>query len=395
MEQELIDLVLSLEEVEEALKHAFVAKDELVKLMLTCAIAQEHLIIVGPPGTAKSGLIKRFSMLSSPRKNTKESNGKIPYFEYLLTRFTEPNEIFGPIDIKGFRKGTGHRRVTAGMLPHAEIVFLDEVFKANSAILNSLLTVLNERVFYNGNELMPVPLIFTIGATNEVPDDPTLAALFDRFLVRIWTDNVEETRFNELFERGWKLEKDRINEGYNQELGHLITTDVLLEMYQTLNEVDMDEIANDYREVIRRIRAEGIELSDRRVIKLLKLIAASAIRRKSLVANTGDFWLLKHIWNKPDQIPYLQSIINPYIEGFEVDKWDRERDLESILLDISSLTQRQKNLRTDTDFSDLLHQANQLRQELKNHSEQDKTQPLLKNIEALVVSTMKFMEKKN
>ena len=95
------------------------------------------------------------------------------YFEYLLTRFSEPNEIFGPIDIKAFREGTYVRRVEA-MLPDADIVFLDEIFKSNSAILNSLLSILNERRFFTGSASIKVPLSSLYGATNEVPNDDAL-----------------------------------------------------------------------------------------------------------------------------------------------------------------------------------------------------------------------------
>src|SRR5437016_1855879 len=109
------------------LKSTFVSKNEMVELLITCAIAQEHLLIVGPPGTAKSELIKRFARLCTgdqPSSNN-GSDGSVNYFEYLLTRFTEPNEIFGPVDIASFQQGKGMRRNIQGMLPCAKIVFLD------------------------------------------------------------------------------------------------------------------------------------------------------------------------------------------------------------------------------------------------------------------------------
>src|SRR5678815_5458342 len=122
----------------------FLDKQEIIRLMTVSAIAGEHMVIVGPPGTAKSAMIDMFAKLIDAR-----------YFEYLLTRFTEPNELFGPVDISAFREGRYTRRLE-NMLPTAEIVFLDEIFKSNSAILNSLLHVINERKFQNGPELVPV-----------------------------------------------------------------------------------------------------------------------------------------------------------------------------------------------------------------------------------------------
>lgn len=390
MQQELLDHLSELQEVEDSLKSAFVAKDELIKLMVTCAVAQEHVLIVGPPGTAKSDLVKRFALYCSA-PGAEQQNGKVPYFEYLLTRFTEPNEIFGPVNIRAFQEGGGHRRVTAGMLPRAEIAFLDEVFKANSAILNALLTILNERVFYNGGKPESVPLLFAIGATNETPDDPTLSALFDRFLVRVWTDNVEEARFEELFHRGWKLELDRIRAGYRFELRNLITAEVLQRLYRTLDEVKLDGVARDYREIVRRIRAEGIELSDRRVIKLLKLVAASALRRKSFEANPGDFWILKHVWNNPDQVPQLRVIVDPYLEGYDETRDREERDLETIAGDVKKMGERQNKLRTDADFADFLQQANRLRQELFKRGDDGKSQPLQEQLKSLIEAAMRMM----
>ena len=152
------------------------------------------MLIVGPPGTAKSALVRHLARLVDAR-----------YFEYLLTRFSEPNEIFGPIDIKAFREGTYVRRVEA-MLPDADIVFLDEIFKSNSAILNALLSILNERRFFTGSASIRVPLCSLYGATNEIPNDDALGAVFDRFLVRAASENLDSFHFHGLIARGLKAE---------------------------------------------------------------------------------------------------------------------------------------------------------------------------------------------
>jgi MoxR-like ATPase len=396
MRQELLNYLVGVEDLTGLLKSAFVGKDELIELIATAAVAQEHVLIIGPPGTAKSELIKRFALLCSTQGANAGSTEGGGYFEYLLTRFTEPNEIFGPVNIKAFQQGGGHRRITDGMLPRAEIAFLDEVFKANSAILNALLTVLNERVFYNGGKPEMVPLICAIGASNEVPDDPSLSALYDRFLVRMWTDNVEEARFGELFSRGWQLEKERIGSGNKMVLGNVTTTEALRNLHRALDEVNVDKIARDYREIIRRIRAEGIDLSDRRVIKLLKLIAASTIRRKSSEANPGDFWVLKHVWNNPDQIPHLQTIVDPYLEAYVDVQWKPERDLETLAGELTTLEARHRELSTDADYADFLHQAERLRQEILRHSEDnDARQVLVNKIKKLIEAVMLILEQQS
>lgn len=396
MDQKALDLLDDLDHVSNLLKATFIAKEELVELLATCAVAQEHLLIVGPPGTAKSELIKRFSLLCSTEA---ASNGRVSYFEYLLTRFTEPNELFGPVDLVALQKGEGNRRDTRGMLPRAEIAFLDEVFKANSAILNALLTLLNERVFYNGAERKDVPLICAVGATNAVPDDIELAALYDRFLLRVWTDNVEEPLFPKLFQRGWKLERDRILAGYGLRLSNVLTTDGLRALYRQLERVDVSPVERDYREVVRRIRAEGIQLSDRRVVKLLKLLAASALRRKRTAVDPGDFWVLRHVWSDPEQIPHLQTIVDPYVEAHGGEALSAERKLSDVEGDLVGLEARAGDLRTDTDFADFLQQIERLRGELLRHSsgqgpeeETQKRDGLLAKIEGTIDGMMERME---
>ena len=176
------------------LKRQFVGRDEVIELIALAIVAGEHLLLHGPPGTAKSALIRRFAGLTSAR-----------YFEYLLTRFSEPNEIFGPIDLAQLREGRV-ATVTTGMLPEAEYVFLDELFNANSAILNSLLSVLNERVFRRGGETRELPLFSLFSATNQLPEDDALKALFDRFLLRCHVVSLPRSDMPALLAAGWALE---------------------------------------------------------------------------------------------------------------------------------------------------------------------------------------------
>ena len=182
-------------EVVEPLKRRFVGRDEVVDLIALAVIAGEHLFLHGPPGTAKSALIRQFATAVRGR-----------YFEYLLTRFSEPNEVFGPIDLVRLREGTV-ATVTTGMLPEAEFVFLDELFNANSAILNNLLTVLNERVYRRGAEVHRLPLLSLFSASNHLPEDDALRALFDRFLLRCHVDNLRREAMPRLLAAGWELEQ--------------------------------------------------------------------------------------------------------------------------------------------------------------------------------------------
>src|SRR5205814_7156167 len=181
----------------ESLGRFFVAKQDLIDLMVVAAVAQEPLLLVGPPGTAKSDLVLKFEDALGL--------GEGDYFEYMLTRFTEPSEIVGPIDISKLREGRYIRR-EHGKLPTARLAFLDEIFKSNSAILNILLTIINERKFYQDGVPQPVRLRVLFAATNEIPEQSELAALKDRFCLKAESRSVQEHHFTELIDMGLQSE---------------------------------------------------------------------------------------------------------------------------------------------------------------------------------------------
>jgi MoxR-like ATPase len=284
------------------LEERFLGKDEVIRLLLVAVIAGEHAVLIGPPGTAKSALIRTFARLLHAR-----------YFEYLLTRFTEPNEIFGPVDIVAFREGRYARR-TEGMLPEAEIVFLDEVFKSNSAILNALLTLLNERKFTSGGRVVDSPLLSVFGAANEVPTDEALAAIYDRFLLRIRSDNLDAYHFQDLLQKGLEHEALQRSDAAHPPLA---TAGELAELQQALlaRVVFREEFFSQYKSLVFQVRAEGITLSDRRVVKLLKLFAASAFLDGRNEPDASDLFVLKHVWNAEDQAPILDALVAPVLDA--------------------------------------------------------------------------------
>jgi MoxR-like ATPase len=300
---DLVEIAGRLRQVGDVLSRHFLDKQELIRLLLISVVAGEHMVVVGPPGTAKSALVRMFARLIDAR-----------YFDYLLTRFTEPNELFGPVDIRAFREGTYTRR-TAGMLPEAEIVFLDEIFKSNSAILNSLLTILNERRFSNGANVVKVPLLSLFGASNEVPNDDNLAAIFDRFLLRAVSDNLDSYHFAGLLERGLRNEAEALRA---EELRPLVSAQELIRVHRALGArlAFSEELLSRYKGLVFQIRSEGVTISDRRVVKIMKLLAASAIVDGRAEANDSDFFVLRHVWNNLDQAELLGEIVTPVVERF-------------------------------------------------------------------------------
>ena len=294
-----------LQEAARVLDQHFLDKQEIIRLMIISVVAGEHLILVGPPGTAKSALIRIFCKLIDAR-----------YFEYLLTRFTEPNELFGPVDMAAFRAGEYKRRVD-GMLPEAEIAFMDEVFKANSAILNSLLTLLNERLYVSGAHKVDCPLLSVFGASNAVPNDENLQALFDRFLLRVKSDNLDSYHFHNLVNKGIELEVKKLT-GRLEGIQPLMSSKELHALQRSYDRYMnfTEDFITTYKGLIFQIRSEGISVSDRRVVKLTKLFTASAIFDGRTAVCEADFFVLKHIWNNLDQAEILEEIISPVVDRY-------------------------------------------------------------------------------
>src|SRR5437763_5639640 len=218
LQEEAEDLRRKINRFRTSLGRFFVAKQDLIDLMLVAAIAQEPLLLVGPPGTAKSDLVLKF----------KDALGiaEEDYFEYMLTRFTEPSEIIGPIDIGLLREGRYVRR-EQGKLPTARLAFLDEIFKSNSAILNILLTIINERKFYQDGVPQPVRLRVLFAATNEIPEQGELAALKDRVVLKAESRSVQEDFFTELIDAGLQAEVYRSLQQKPWVEGHAGLDDVL------------------------------------------------------------------------------------------------------------------------------------------------------------------------
>jgi MoxR-like ATPase len=337
LDADVLRITQKVRDVGRALDERYLDKSELIRMLLVTLVAGEHMLIVGPPGTAKSALVRHLARLVDAR-----------YFEYLLTRFSEPNEIFGPIDIKAFREGTYVRRVEA-MLPDADIVFLDEIFKSNSAILNSLLSILNERRFFTGSASIQVPLSSLYGATNEIPNDDALSAVFDRFLVRTLSDNLDSFHFNGLIERGLRGEIEGLardggvaGEGTVEAARPLVSlAEIRLLKGRLAQHLQFpDDFLARYKGLVFQIRSEGVTLSDRRVVKLLKLFGASALVDGRPTVDDGDFFVLRHIWNSVDQIPIVEDIVGPVLERYRRDHPEARvrrpsaRDLDGILAEL-------------------------------------------------------------
>lgn len=296
----------------------FVEKQDLIDLMIVAAVAQEPLLLVGPPGTAKSDLVLKF----------KDALGIADedYFEYMLTRFTEPSEIIGPIDINQLRDGRYVRR-EQGKLPTARLAFLDEIFKSNSAILNILLTIINEKKFYQDGVPQPVRLRILFAATNEVPEQSELGALKDRFVLKAESRSVQEDHFTELIDAGLQAEVYRsLNQKPWAEGLASLEDIVKANRYLTLTfarthpsgrhgEEQNDrqvyfpgEVFREFQRLVKTlVREDRIFVSDRKLVKLYKLFRVRAWLFSGGTVSRDDLRLLAYLGETQQEISLLRE----------------------------------------------------------------------------------------
>ena len=308
-----------------SLARFFVGRERVIDLMTVAAIAQEPLLLVGEPGTAKSELVTKFrEALGVPDSD---------YFEYMLTRFTEPSEVLGPIDIALLRDGRFVRR-ERGKLPTASVVFLDEIFRSSSAILNALLTVINERKFYQDGVPTLVRLKVLFAATNEIPEQGELAALKDRFALKVACRSVQEAHFAELIDAGLDAMTQRELGRRPWAEGHASLFD-LLKAHRYLNllfarqverdgGVDRDrdrffspELLAELRRIVRTlVREDEVFVSDRKIVKLYRLIRTHAWLLHGGAVERSDLALLSYIGEARQEIDPLEEKV-PRLLGLD------------------------------------------------------------------------------
>lgn len=298
----------------DVLTNGLYEKDEEVALALLTAIAGESMLLLGPPGVAKSMIARRIKCAFSNAKD----------FEYLMSRFSTPDDIFGPVSISKLKESDSYERMTSGFLPEADIVFLDEIWKAGPAILNTLLTIVNEKTFRNGKENKRVPMKLLIGASNELPaDGEGLEALWDRFLVRMECGCVkQEDNFYKIL-----LEDGNDAELNNPEVSNeLLISNKEYQTWQTeIAKIGIDKEVLDCITFIRhrlprlRIvddgddnssRIHNVYVSDRRWKHIVRLLKASAFVQGRDSVSLADIPPLSHcLWNEPEEIDSILPIV--------------------------------------------------------------------------------------
>src|SRR5262249_38162821 len=286
-----------IQRIRDELRQLFLERTELIDGALVALLAGQHVLIIGPPGTAKSMLADEVC--------ARLAGGS--YFQWLLTRFTTPEELFGAISLTALEQDD-YRRLTSHKLPEAHVAFLDELFKGSSSILNTILTIMNERRFHNGRAVMQVPLLSLFAATNELPEDDELLALQDRFLLRFVVDYLEEDfRFLKLLQGVPPVTRTTLSldelETARRDAAALPVDGRLLRM-----------VADLRRELGRR----GVTASDRRYVQSIGALRAHAYLNGRDAVGEDDLLVLAHVlWRDPAERTVVQEALREILRGHE------------------------------------------------------------------------------
>lgn len=314
------------------LQQGIYEKETETTLALLAALAGESILLLGPPGVAKSMVARR---LKEAFKNARS-------FEYLMSRFSTPDEIFGPVSIARLKESDKYERATDGFLPTADVVFLDEIWKAGPAIQNTLLTVMNEKLFRNGDKEMHLPLKLLVAASNELPaKGEGLEALWDRFMIRIVCSCIR----NENVFRNMLCQPTEGMTASSKSAPSPITAKEYALWQKEAQQVTLSPALLDaisyIRQQLQKVEVEGSELarriyvSDRRWVHIANLLRTSAYVQGREVADVADLLPMYHcLWNEPIEIEQvkhivLKSIFAPYLQQLETLAQNVKADLHT------------------------------------------------------------------
>ena len=341
------------------MNNIFVERDELIKIMQLAIVTGSNLLMLGPPGTAKSAITYEMC----------ERIVNANYFQWMLNKTSDPSELLGPFSVKEMENDK-FMRITTGKLPEAHIAFMDEVYKSNAPTLNALLTIMNEHFFYNDGRPVPIPLISMFGASNEPPEDESLNAMHDRFVFRMNIEYIHDAG-----------NKKRMHSNYvDGRAGFLnlaskatITLEELLCMQDATKTVKVSkDIINKFIRLISDLERQSIFVSDRRQNECFKVMQGSAILGGRSSVELDDFSSLTYVlWEKNDHIPIIEShilkMINPYDDRFKASRDNFMQIKQSIESVTDSAQKSKKAIESKGSIEKLVGKVNKLISDASKH----------------------------
>jgi MoxR-like ATPase len=342
-----------MEKIKNYLRSMYFEREDIIEGLIAALISRQHVLLVGPPGTAKSAIVVDLARCISGAR----------YFQWLLTRFSTPEELFGPVSLKALENDV-YSRNTSGKLPEAHIGFVDEIFKANSAILNSLLTLANERLFYNNGGAVEAPISSIIGASNEwAEENEGLEALFDRFILRYEVDSIDDSNnFVAMLQGNVSAEKPEVT------LEELENLQLQAEMMTT---VPMD-ILQALRAIRDALREEGIRPSDRRFRQSLSVLKAVATTNGRDTVTRKDMSILANsLWVSPERNE--REIVRLVVDEFSLDPEEKKlAEFSDVFLGLQRIANEMNVSTADSNHiielnNKLKHLVEQINQELPDN----------------------------
>lgn len=362
-DNKILEITDQLHSIESELNSLYFERKDVIRNMIISTIAKQNMFLIGLPGTAKSELINEFSSRIEDCK----------YFSWLFNKTSDPSEIFGTFSIKQMENDR-FVRITKGKMPEAHIVFCDEIYKANEPMLNSLLTLMNERIFYNDGLPVKTPTISIFGASNEEPDSESLSALHDRFAIKMNVEYIKDSNLK------LQMLKTYSNDDIEKTA---ITLEDLYILQEQVNHIEIsDEILYQLILITNKLASMDIIVSDRKLKQSIKILKANALLKNKTSVSESEFDVLSYVYSDGvNNIDEVKKVIESYHKNFNNEFKTLKSEYEHLRNSFQFNVSSEKALNLKLDLSRLINKANDLLKFAESKPQQNKINTFVKEVD--------------